>query len=124
MAIISFDKDTVVEYVPEFGGNRDSDDPCIVSLKFIPYSKVQHYAKMIQARTKGMKDITKVAEVSTIIQKKQFTESVEKISGYFVGDVAIVEPGEFYDTADTDLIVEILGAMENSQKLSEGQVKN
>ena len=28
MAIISFDVDEEIEYTPEYGGNRDSKDPC------------------------------------------------------------------------------------------------
>ena len=27
MAIISFDKDTIIEYVPAYGGNRNSETP-------------------------------------------------------------------------------------------------
>lgn len=123
MALISFDPDIPIDYIPVYAGNRDSDNPCIVKLKFVPYAKVQHYSKLIAARTKGMSDVSKITEVSQDIQKKQFIESVESISGYFKGDREIKAPGEFYESADTDLIIEIIRAMESSQKLTDGQKK-
>ena len=124
MAIISFDPDALVDYVPEYAGNRNSGEPCIVSLKFVPYSRVQHYARLIAARNKGGVDQAKITEVSQEVQRKQFVESVESISGYFVGDREVTEPGGFYDTADTDLVIEIIRAMESQQRLGEGQRKN
>ena len=124
MAIVSFDKDTVIDYIPSYGGNRESDDPCIVRLKFVPYSRVQHYSRVIAARTKGISNPSKVAEISQGVQRKQFVESVDSIAGYFIDDREVVEADEFYDTADTDLILEVIQAMESQSKLSEGQVKN
>ena len=113
MAIISFDRDTVVDYMPEYGGNRASQDPCTVRLKFVPYARVQHYARLIAARTRGKYDPVRAAEISHEVQKKQFCENVESISGYFVGDLEVTTPAEFYDTADTDLVIEIVKAMES-----------
>lgn len=125
MALISFDKDTVVDYMPAFGGNRKSDDPCIVRMRFVPFSRVQHYNSILAARNKEMQgDPEAMNEVGNTIQKKQFVENVEGISGYFIGEREVTEPGEFYEVADKGLIYEILVAMENSQKLSEGQRKN
>jgi len=124
MAIFSFDRDAVVDYVPAYGGNRDSSDPCVVRLKFVPYSRVQHYSRLIAARTRGAEALSRVAEVSQEVQKRQFTESVESISGYYVGEREVTDPGEFYETADTDLVIEIIRAMENQEKLLEGQRKN
>lgn len=124
MAIISFDRDSVIDFVPEYNGNRDSAEPCIVRLKFVPYSRVQHYSRLIAAKAKGISDQAKVAEVAQGVQKKQFVENVDSISGYFLGAREIKDPEEFYDTADTDLILEVIRAMESQSKLSEGQRKN
>ncbi|MBI5233829.1 MAG: hypothetical protein HY880_05695, partial [Deltaproteobacteria bacterium] len=122
MAIISFDKDTVVDYVPAYAGNRDSDNPCVVRIRFVPYSRVQHYARIIAARTKGNEaNMQKRADAAQEVQKKQFTENIEGISNYFVGNREITDPVEFYETADTELIYELIRAMEDSQKLTEGQ---
>ena len=124
MAIISFDKDAVIEYVPAYGENRESETPCVVRLKFVPYSRVQHYARIISAKAKGAAINEKIAEIAQEIQKKQFVESVESVSGYFIGAKEITTPSEFYETADTELILELIKAMESQQKLSEGQRKN
>ncbi|MCK4738907.1 MAG: hypothetical protein KAT46_03065 [Deltaproteobacteria bacterium] len=124
MAIISFDPDGVTDYVPAYGGNRDSESPCVVGLRFVPYSRIQHYSRIISAKTKGNTDPSKVTEITQGIQRRQFVENIEDVSGYFVGSKEVKEAGEFYDTADTDLILEVIQAMESSQKLTEGQRKN
>jgi hypothetical protein len=124
MAIISFDPDSVVDYIPEYGGNRDSDDPCVVSLKFVPFSKVQHYTRIASARANGVSDKSKIAEITQSIQKKQFTENVETVAGYYVESREVTDPEEFYDTADTDLVLEVIRAMESHSRLTEGQRKN
>lgn len=124
MAIVSFDREAVTDYLPKYSGNRDSDDPCIVRLKFVPYSRVQHYSRVLAARTKGTTNPSKITEVGQAVQKKQFIESVEAVSGYYVGEREVTEPGEFYETADTELVIEIIRAMESASKLTEGQRKN
>ena len=125
MAIISFDKDALIDYAPEYGGNRDSDIPCIVRLRFVPYSKLQQYSRLIALRNKDAKsDVTKAIEAAQAIQKKQFVESVEGVSGFLVNGREVADPAEFYETADTDLILEIIRAMESSARLTEGQRKN
>lgn len=122
MAIISFSKDTLVDYVPEYGGNRQSDDPCVVRLRFVPYSKVQEYSRQIQARAKG--DVAKAIDAAQGVQKKQFVENVESVSKYYVAGKEVTDPAEFYETADTELVLEIIRATESSAKLTEGQRKN
>jgi len=125
MAIISFDKNTLVDYVPEYGNNRTSVDPCIVRLRPVPYSKVQEYSRILSARSTAAKgDVVKLTDTAREVQKKQFTENVESVSGYFVGDREVTDAECFYESADTDLIIEILRAMESMSKLSEGQRKN
>jgi hypothetical protein len=124
MSIVSFDKESIVDYIPEYGGNRESADPCVVSLRFVPYSRVQEYSRLLAARIRGVADPVKVAELSQHVQKKQFVENVEAVSGYFVGDVKVTSPGEFFDTADTDLVLEVIRAMESTSRLTDGQRKN
>ncbi|MBI5970869.1 MAG: hypothetical protein HY884_06915 [Deltaproteobacteria bacterium] len=124
MAIISFDKDTVIDYAPVYNGNRDSDNPCIVRMKFVPYSKVQHYTRLLAAKTKGVNDHLKVSEAAQFVQKKQFVENVEGVSGYCIEGREATDAEEFYETADSDLIIEIIQAMESTSRLTEGQRKN
>ncbi|OGP14469.1 MAG: hypothetical protein A2052_06800 [Deltaproteobacteria bacterium GWA2_54_12] len=124
MSIVSFDKESIVDYIPEYGGNRESSDPCVVSLRFVPYSRVQEYSRLLAARTRGVADSVKVAELTQHVQRKQFVENVENISGYFVGSMKVTSPGEFFDTADTDLVLEVIRAMESASRLTDGQRKN
>lgn len=124
MSIVSFDKESVVDYIPEYGGNRESSDPCVVSLRFVPYSRVQEYSRLLAARARGVADPMKVAELSQHVQKRQFVENVENVSGYFVGATKVTNPGEFFDTADTDLVLEVIRAMESTSRLTDGQRKN
>lgn len=124
MAIISFDRDVVVDYVPEYFANRESCDPCVIKLKFVPYSRVQEYSRLIAARTRTAADQARAAEITQDVQRRQFVENVEEVSGYFVGGREVKDPAEFYETADTDLILETIKAMESHSRLSEGQRKN
>lgn len=124
MAIISFDRDMVVDYVPEYFSNRESCDPCVIKLKFVPFSRVQEYSRLIASRTRTVADPARAAEITQEVQRRQFVENVEAVSGYFVGGREVRDPGEFYDTADTDLILETIKAMESHSRLSEGQRKN
>ena len=124
MAIVSFDKESVIDYIPECGGNRESLDPCIVSLRFVPFSRVQEYSRLLAAKTRGIADQARVAELTHQIQRKQFVENVEGIQGYYVGEKRVTDAGEFYETADTDLVIEVIRAMESNSRLTEGQIKN
>ncbi len=124
MAIISFDRDTLIDYIPAYGGNRNSSDPCVVRLKFVPYSRVQEYSRLLAARSSGAGDAAKTVNLTQGVQKKQFVENVSSIEGYYIGEREVSDPEEFYDSADTELVTEIIRAMENMQRLSEGQRKN
>lgn len=124
MAIVSFDRDTLIDFVPEYAGNRNSDDPCVVRMKFVPYSRVQEYSRLIAASAGVGSDAVKTVHLSQSVQKKQFVESVSEVSGYYIGEREVVVADEFYESADTELVTEIIRAMENIQKLSEGQRKN
>jgi hypothetical protein len=125
MAIISFDKDVLIDYIPAYGGNRDSEDPCVVRLKFVPYSRVQEYSRLLAARAGGTTgDAVKAVNLSQSVQKKQFVENVASVSGYYIGEREVEGAEEFYESADTELVTEIIRAMENIHKLSEGQRKN
>jgi len=125
MAIVSFDKDVLIDYVPAYGGNRDSEDPCVVRLKFVPYSRVQEYSRLLAARAGGATgDAVKTVNLSQSVQKKQFVENVASVSGYYIGEREVSGPEDFYESADTELVTEIIRSMENIHKLSEGQRKN
>lgn len=130
MAIISFDEDEVIEYVPL--QERKSKDPCTVLLRFVPFKKVQKYSRALtkefRTASEGEKDIFRLREIREEVeqaaQRKQFIENVVEVRNYSIKKQPVTDPGRFYDTADTDLIVDIIQAMQSAQQLSEGQRKN
>lgn len=130
MAIVSFDEDDVIEYIPE--SQRNEKEPCIVCLRFVPYKKVQKYARLLtkefRKESEGEKDFSRLRDIREDVeqaaQRKQFIENVVEVKNYSIKGVAVTDPGKFYDTADTDLIVDIVQAMQSAQRLSEGQRKN
>ncbi len=124
MGITLFTKGQEIDYVPQYGGNRDSGDPAIVRIKYVPYEMVLAYGRQIAARTRVIKDQTKAIEVTHEIQKKEFIENVISVSGFNAGGSAITTAEDLWDHAPTELINEIILAMEDAAKLSEGQRKN
>jgi hypothetical protein len=136
MAIISFDKDAIVDYVVDFGDNRDDKNPCIVGLSFVSNGRVMEYAKQltaqVAAKSKGVRP-EKIAsvqgEIALKIQKKQFKDNVSYVKNFSViGKDGKANPctdvGDFYENADSEIVTDIIRAMENASKLTEGQIKN
>ncbi len=126
MAIITFSRDTLIDYVPSYGGNRDSDNPCVVRIRFVSYAKVQEYTRILASRAKGIRqdDFSRMREIAGEVQKKQFVENVDSVENFFVDGQPIKDAGLFYEHAPSELIHEVIKAMEDSVKLTEGQRKN
>ena len=130
MARTGYDEKEVIEWVPP--GEELDEKPFTVLMTHVSFKMVQAYAKRIgtrvAAQSKGVKDFSKVTEISTRVtvevQKEQFCEHVKGIRNYSVNGRVITAPEEFFDVADNAYITEIIEAMESSAKLSEGQVKN
>jgi hypothetical protein len=130
MAIISFDETEIIDYIPE--AERNAEKPCTVRTRFVPYKKILNYTRQMKsefaAASEGVKSAARMSEVRNDIERKmqrrQFTESVAEILNYSIKGRAITDPGEFYDTADAELVTEILLAMQSAQTLTEGQRKN
>lgn len=124
MGITLFTKGQEIDYVPQYGGNRDSCDPAIVRLRYVPYETVLAYGRQIAARTKILKDQSRAIEVTHEIQKKEFIENVVSVFGFNAGGREIASAEDLWDHAPTELINELILAMEDASKLSEGQRKN
>ncbi len=124
MGITLFTKGQEIDYVPQYGGNRDSTDPAIVRLRYVPYEMVLAYGRQIAARTRLLKDQTKAVEITHEIQKKEFLENVTSVSGFQSGGMEITTAEYLWEHAPTELINELILAMEDAAKLSEGQRKN
>lgn len=124
MAIVSFSKNTIIDYVPEYGGNRESSTPCVISLKYLSFGELREHQRLLAAKSKGARDQEKSMAIAQALQREQFVNHVVTIRGYLVDDVEVSDPNEFYDSAPVELITEILEAMQDSHRLNEGQQKN
>ncbi len=125
MAIITFDPHELIEYMPELGDNRDSEEPCVVHLRFVPHAKVEKYRQLIRRKNKGTSNFAKMGEVNDKVQKQEFCESIDHIEGYRTNKGReITTPEDLYESAPAALIIELVKAMEDSQALDEGQAKN
>ena len=126
MAIITHDSEDEIEFIPE--EERGEDNPCVIKMKFCPYGRVKKYSEMIGRRSKGVRNTTKLAEIQREVQKQQFTDNVVGIENFFVikggKQTPVTGSAEFYEKAPADLIYEIIGAMEDNSKLTEGQKVN
>lgn len=124
MAIISFSKNATVDFIPAYGGNRQSQDPCVFKLKYVPYSRVIEYQKVIASKIKGLTEPRARMDAIHEVQKQEFAESVLEVKNYLIDDVPAASLEEVYDTAPEKLITEVLQAIEDAAKLNEGQRKN
>lgn len=128
MAIVSFDKNELIDYIPV--ADRDSDNPCIVRMRHVPFAVVEKYQAQLVAKMKTTKqaDADRVAAIARGIQRQQFIDSVESVSNFSVlrdGKLVEIKTGEeLYEAADNALITELIKAMEDAAKLTEGQAKN
>jgi len=136
MAIISFDKDAIIDYVIEYGDNRDDKNPCMVGISFVSNGRVMEYAKQLQsqiaAKSRGVRPekISGIqSEVALKIQKKQFIDNISYVKNFsLIGKDGkpkkCEDVGEFYENVDSEIVYEIIKAMESASKLTDGQVKN
>jgi len=123
MAIIGLKKGQIIPYVPE-SERYNETDPCTLHIKYIPNAVVEDGARKIASSLKNARDTKMLVAVQQAAQKQQFIDNVVKIENYGIGGQPITTAEEFYEVADTALIQEIIRAMENADRLSEGQRKN
>jgi hypothetical protein len=132
MSIVLLSKHVAIAFVPSYGMNKKSKNPLVVGIKPLSHTGVQEQARNI---AEGIKDTdgsaTQISQVSHAVQRDLFLNHVTYVKNCVV-DYSNEEPimlpehdiKTFYDTADSDLIGEIIGAMESQTKLREGQLKN
>ncbi len=123
MSITVYGSDKVIEYVPAYGGNRDSINPCVVGLKYVSFGKTREYAEIYSKESEGVTKSSDLTLITQIVQKKQFLENVVSVSGLFDGDREVTSVAEFYDIAPQPLVFEIMAALEDPKKIEEGMLK-
>ncbi|MCK5235479.1 MAG: hypothetical protein KAR06_00725 [Deltaproteobacteria bacterium] len=122
--IQSFEKGAEVRYVPEYGSNRLSKQPCVITLKYVSHARAQEYSRLMASRVKSIHDPEEIAKLGHGLQKEQFLENVVGIEGYALNGEECDSTERFYDTAPPALIKELCRAMEDAFTLSEYQEKN
>ena len=91
----------------------------------MPNSVVEDGARrMSNSLSKNGRDPKMIVAIQLAAQRKQFMDNVVRIDNYSVGGKPVTTAEDFYEVADTDLIREIIGAMEHADRLTEGQRKN
>lgn len=123
MAINVFSPDEVLEYVPEYGKNRENESPCVVRLHYVPFVKTQEYARIISARTKHETDKARVTEICQEVQKRQFLENIVSVSGFTVDGKEITTPAALWEHSAAGLIYELVATMESPINIREGLKK-
>lgn len=123
MAIIGLKKGQVIPYVLEDERANDAD-PCTVHIKYVPNAVVEDTARKIAGSLKNARDPKILVAVQQAAQKQQFIDNVVLIENYSIDGQPVTTAEEFYAKADTALIQEIIRAMENADRLTEGQRKN
>jgi radical SAM superfamily enzyme with C-terminal helix-hairpin-helix motif len=120
MAIQVFSPEEVLEYIPEYGKNRESESPCVVRLHYVPFVKTQEYARLISARSKHETDKARLAEIYQDVQKRQFLDNIVSISGFTVDGKEITTPSALWEFSAAGLIYELIAVMESPIKIREG----
>ena len=127
MAYIGFSKNEVIEYIPKYGGNRDSENPLTLGLKHIPYARVQHYAGTYARDVKRFKDQEdKLVDATTKMTLDVLKEVIHDIKNCFVdgGKTEIKTVEAFFEIGEKGLFDEITKTAESREKLTAEQIKN
>lgn len=129
MAIMSFKKGIIVDFVPAYGGNRQDKIKTIIGIK--PMNNdgaIDFMDSQTRKLLEGENDNEK-AQISKEIAKQAFVDHIAYVKNYDVVDendkkVKITTGEALYNDASKALINEITFAIENSSRLTEGQLKN
>lgn len=129
MALMSFKEDVVVDYVPEFGGNRLHKKKTVIGIKPMNNDGSIDFMDSLTAKLSDCDDDKEKSKVSKEVAKQTFIDHIAFVKNYQVVDKAgkvidIKTGAELYIHGSKNLINEISLAAENSSRLSEGQAKN
>lgn len=120
--MLDFKKEDWVTYMPAYGGNRDSDDPMTVEIHPLSFAETAKYtdAVHVKQRARGhMETNTSKVTRRQIVENVRNPQNVIGISGNRVETSA-----QLHDDTPSDLVKEILNAIEDISTLTEGEVKN
>ena len=123
-------------YFPDWKDNRDldNDDPEKIFVYLLPLTKKienrlqrQLAARLDKKSGKRLKP-SEVSKAQTEMQRDTFIQCVKKMGGFKIKDAAgaIVEPdlGWIYDNGPSELVEDILQAIQSDSQLDEGKKKD
>jgi len=120
--MLDFKKEDWVTYMPAYGGNRDSEDPMTVEIHPLSFGETAKYTDAVHVKQKGrghMETNTSKVTRRQLVENVRNPRNVIGISGQVVETSA-----QLHDDTPTDLVKEIINAIEDITTLSEGEVKN
>lgn len=129
MAIILFDKNCIVPYVPALNDNRKEKTPVIVGIKPFLNEHFLDFVSAIEAiKEEYPGDAKERGFALKSLNKQRFVDHVKWVKNCqkYMNDGSLVEmtnPGELFDN-QTALASEIETAMQVMSVLTEGQAKN
>lgn len=124
MALIKLNKDELVPYVPFFDRKNDTD-PLTCHIKYVSAVDYDSIIQQFGFLVKDVQSAERRVEIKNGNDKDVFLNHVKKVDN-FLDDKGepVSSVSEFYDSIDTNLREEILGAMSNQALLTKGQRKN
>jgi len=116
-----------IDYIPLYGGNRDSENPMWVRFQPLTRGESDNYRERIEFKERGGGFRQgRFRSNANQIQQQQFIDRVKEVHNFQDWETGeeITDIKKFYDNADDDLIEEIFNAMLRSSTLGEDEVKN
>ncbi len=120
--MLDFAKADWVTYMPAYGGNRDSETPMTVEIHPLSFGETAKYtdAVHVKQRARGHME-TNTSKVT----RRQIVENVRNpLNVIGISGKPVETSTQLHDDTPTDLVKEILNAIEDISTLTEGEVKN
>ena len=129
MALICFNENLEISYVPKYGGNRKSQEQAIIGIKPLNNDGSIEFTRALSIKLEKCEDDIERDLVGKEMARQTFIDHIGKISGcQYMNEknelTEITAADELYDHGPRGLINEISLAIENSSVLFEGQLKN
>ena len=112
-------------YQPEFGGNREDNDPLILDMHYASHSSNLKYADDLKTNRKGNAKKGEVGRISAL----KFKDNIRVKAGFLIEDdkkavVPSTDIDYFWNWAPQELVDELNEAMQNMDILEAGNPKN
>lgn len=124
MGLNLYSRDKVIDYVPKWNGNRESDDPFVIKLRFLNYNEIVAVQRQIRTASAKAKNQAKKEDVLLDVQTQMLRDNIVGFENVCVDGQPIETVDQFMDNCIEALVEEIADAMTNITKLTEGERKN